>query len=324
MTTTEKIKPTKKVVAGLDLNKLIKNAQESYGKKEGGLAKALSTGDCISRPTDDDDFIRWTFGDHWETLTHLKGLPFGRIVQLSGKPDSGKSSHAMAFMKAAQDQNVLCIIWDAERKFSAARFDNHMKGDSSSLLLVDTNSIIDGARGVAELVNAAKEQDPEVKILIVWDSVGASLNRSENSDETEDMSLQPGMNAREVSWAIKKFNKLINRYRNRETGKESIAVLVVNQTYANIGSVGQTEKGGSELYYLSSLIIQLSRKGDLTHIRGGERYKFGITSRAKVKKNHLFAGDESVAEMDVVVGADGIHLAKDVKNFNDLKSDDED
>lgn len=43
-------------------------------------------------------------GDHWKALTNLKGLPFGRIIQISGKPDSGKSTHAMAFMKFAQDQ----------------------------------------------------------------------------------------------------------------------------------------------------------------------------------------------------------------------------
>src|ERR1019366_511685 len=107
----------------------------------------------------------------WQQLTGLKGLPFGRMVEISGKPDSGKSTHAQGFMKDAQDQGVLVILWDSERKFSRKRFDEKIGGKSDSLLVVNTNKIIDGARAVAHFVNAAKEMNPNIKVLIVWDSV---------------------------------------------------------------------------------------------------------------------------------------------------------
>lgn len=223
-------------------------------------------------------------------MTNLKGLPFGRIIQISGKPDSGKSTHAMAFMKFAQDQGHLVILWDSERKFSARRFDEKIGGESDKLLVIDTNKIIDGAKAVAQLVHAAKEMQPDIKILIVWDSVGASLNSQEDNEDDEDFSKQPGVSAKENSYAIKKFNKLSNKYTNKETGEETIATLVINQTYASIGMGApiQIEKGGGELYYLSSIIIQLSRKQDLNRVKNGDKYKYGIVSRAKVKKNHLF------------------------------------
>lgn len=317
-------KKTAKKIAGLDISKLIKSARDSYGKKEQGLANQLCTGTSISRPSSDDDFVLWSKGDHWKTLTHLRGLPFGRIVQISGRPDSGKSTHAMAFMKEAQDQDCLVILWDAERKFSAKRFDTHIGGTSENILIVDTNNIIEGAKGVAQLIHAAKEQDETVKVLIVWDSVGASMNSTEDKEEDEDHSKQPGVTAKEITWAIKKFNKLINRYRSRETGKETVAVLAINQSYANIGSVGYKNKGGGELEYLSSLIIELSRKGNLTHTRDGEKYKYGIVTRARVSKNHLFDGNESIAEMNLVVSAAGIQLEKDVKSSADISGwDDE-
>lgn len=304
--------------AGIDINKLIKKAQEAYGKKENGLAQQLSSGSSIIRPSKDSDFVLWTKGTHWQALTGLRGIPFGRIVQISGKPDSGKSTHAAVFMKEAQDQGILVILWDSEKKFSKSRFAK-MGGDPDKLLTVNTNAIIEGAKGVAHFVNAAKEMDPTAKVLIVWDSVGASVNATEDNEENEDYSKQPGVTAKEVAFAIRKFNKLQNKYVNMESGEETVATLVINQTYANIGSVGQTEKGGSELYYLSSIVVQLGRKGDLTRIRQGEKYKYGIVSRAKVKKNHLFDGDECIAEMDIVVSADGILLAKDVKSFDDIK-----
>lgn len=317
--TVEKTKAVKKIsVSGIDIEKLVKRAQDSYEKKEAGLAQQLSTGKTITQSEEDKDYVVWKGGDHWQKLTHLKGIPFGRIVEISGKPDSGKSTHAAAFMKDAQDQECLVVLWDSERKFSRKRFDDRIGGNSDNLLVVNTNKIIDGAKAVAHFVNAAKEMNPDIKILIVWDSVGASLNSTEDRDD-EDYSQQPGVTAKENAYAIRKFNKLINKFMDKVTGEHTVAVLVINQTYANIGSVGQTEKGGGEIYYLSSVIIQLSRKGDLNRVKGGEKYKYGITTRAKVKKNHLFDGDECIAEMDLVVSADGIHLAKDVKNFDDIK-----
>lgn len=304
----------------IDIDKLIKKAQDSYSKKDKGLAKQLSTGKTIIRPSGDKDYVVWSKGDHWKALTNLKGLPFGRIIQISGKPDSGKSTHALGFMKFAQDQGVLVILWDSERKFSPSRFDKKMGGESDKLLVVDTAKIIDGAKAVAQLVHAAKEMDPDIKILIVWDSVGASLNSKEDKEDDEDFSQQPGVSAREISYAIKKFNKLANKYMNKETGEETISTLVINQTYASIGMGApvQIEKGGGELYYLSSIIIQLSRKKDLNRVKGGNKLKYGIVSRAKVKKNHLFDGDECISELDLVISADGVSLAQDVKQDKDV------
>lgn len=322
---TQEIKLEHQVSLNIDIDKLVKKAQDSYSKKEGGLAKQLSTGKSLFNSTDDKDFIVWTKGAHWQMLTHLKGLPFGRIVQISGKSDSGKSSHAMAFMRDAQEQGVLVILWDAERKFQTSRYDTKIGGDSSKLVLVRSNNISDGSKAVAHFVNAAKEINPDIKILILWDSVGATLNSTEDKEDSEDYSQQPGVSAKETSGAIHKFNKLMNKYMNKETGEESIACLIINQTYVSIGmgAPSQIEKGGGTLYYLSSVIIQLSRKQDLTRVKDGEKYKYGIVSRAKVKKNHLFDGDECISEMELVISADGVRLAKDVKGFADIQGWDE-
>ncbi len=304
----------------ININSIIAKAQAAYGKKETGLAQQLASGSTISRPKDESDFVVWTRGTHWRSLTGLHGLPYGRIVQIAGKPDSGKSTHASVFMKEAQDQNVVVVLWDSEKKFSKVRFEK-MGGQPDELLTVNTNNIINGIKGVAHFVHAIKEADPEQKILVVWDSVGGSVNSSEDNEENEDYSKQPGISAKETSFAVRKLNKLINQYIDKENGKDSIAVLLINQTYSSIGmgAPTQIEKGGVEVTYLSSLILQLSRKGDLTRTKAGEKYKYGIVSRAKVRKNHLGEDMETIAEMDIVVSADGIQLAKDVKSHSDIK-----
>jgi ABC-type dipeptide/oligopeptide/nickel transport system ATPase subunit len=63
----------------------------------------------------------------------------------------------------------------------------------------------------------------------------------------------------------------------------------------------------------------MTRKKDLTRVKGGDKFKYGILSRAKVKKNHLFDGDECISELDVAVSAEGIQLADDIKSFEDIK-----
>jgi RecA/RadA recombinase len=318
----EIVKTETKKSFSLDINKLVKKAQESYGKNETGLSKQLATGISLIRPSKDEDFVLWTSNDFWRSLTHLKGLPFNRIVMIAGKPDSGKSSCAAQFMVEAQKQGHLVICWDSEQKFNPARFAK-LGGDPESLLIVDTNNILNGCKAVAHLVDSAKEEYPDVKILICWDSVGASVNSSEDSSETEDYSKQPGISAKECSFAIRKFNKLANKYIDRKTGSGTIATLIINQVYQIIGSVGQKTKGGEELIYLSSLIVSLSRKQDLTRTKNGEKYKFGIVSRAKVVKNHLGDDQETIAEMDIVVSAGGIQLAKEVKGYTDVQGWDE-
>lgn len=314
-------KETKKQTSIFDINAIVKKAQESYQKKDLGLAKQISTGKTIARPSEDKDFIVWTKNDFWQSLTGLRGLPYGKIVQIAGKPDSGKSSCAANFMKMAQDQGTLVILWDSEQKFSPLRFDSKIGGKSDQLLVVNHNGIIEGCKAVSFLVHAAKEINPNVKILIVWDSVGACVNSSEDKSDDENFSQQPGISAKENSFAIKKFNKLASRYMNKETGEQSVSTLVINQVYQTIGfgiSVA-VEKGGQEITYLSSLIVQLSRKKDLMKVKGGKKYKYGIVTRAKVKKNHLFDGDDCIAEMDLAVSADGIALADEVKKDSDIK-----
>jgi len=62
----------------------------------------------------------------------------------------------------------------------------------------------------------------------------------------------------------------------------------------------------------------------LARTKAGEKYKYGIVTRAKVKKNHLVEGDETIAELDLVISASGVHLAKDIKSHKDLEWNNDD
>lgn len=317
---------TKKNTKKVDINELVKKAAGRFDKKKANIAARMRRGDEITLSQDPEDYICSSDIDKfWKPLTGILGIPFGRIVQIAGKPDSGKSTAAMLTMKAAQEQGVTVALWDAEGKFDSVRYRDRMGGDPSEIPVAPSRNILEGVQQVVAYVKALKEMDPDHKVLIVWDSVGASINSAED-EENDDYSKQPGVTAKEVSWGIRRFNQLIEKFRDKN-GNYTVAVLCINQVYANIGSVGFKQKGGSELEYLSSLILEMSRKATLTRTRNKQKIKYGITTVARVKKNHLFGGDDCVAEMDLVVSASGIELANEIKkkapDVEGLDEDDE-
>lgn len=314
---TEKVKETKATTIKIDTSAILKEIQSAFKGADKGLGTNVSTGRGISRPVKDSDFVIYE-GNHWQKLTDIKGLPFGKISQIAGRPDSGKSSHAMAFMKSAQDQGVVVIFWDTEGKFSPNRFEKFFKGDPDNMFVVPSRMILQGGDQLEATVDAIMKVHPDKKILIVWDSVGGALSASEDEKDFRE-SVQMAQAAKENGKVVRGIIRMMEKYKDHATNEEKIAALLINQTYANIGAPGQKESGGQKVEYFSSLILQLTRKKDLTKVKGGIKYKIGIVTRAKVKKNHLFDAEDSVAELDLLVTAGGIRLASEAK----LKGTDE-
>jgi RecA/RadA recombinase len=306
----------------LNIAEIVEKAKGRFSKKNSSIAARMKTGDQIILSSNPEDYISSPETDEfWKPLTGLLGLAFGRIFQIAGKPDSGKSTAAMMFMKAAQDRGYLVNLWDVEGKFDSMRYRDRIGGKPEDILVAPSRNIIEGVKQVAAYVKTIKEMDRSQKILIVWDSVGGSLNSAED-EENDDFSKQPGVTAREVSWGIRRFNQLIERYRD-DDGNYTIAVLCINQVYANIGSVGTKQKGGLELEFLSSLILEMSRKGSLTKVRKGQKIRYGIKTVARVRKNHLFGGEDCIAELDLIVSAGGIVLAQKVNDVDNLEDESE-
>lgn len=301
------VKNTAKVDLSSILGSIVSGARESFKKGEKGLGLQIISGDNMSKPSKDSDFVFWK-NSPWELCTSIIGCPFGKVIQISGRPDSGKSTHAMQFMKLAQDQGHLVILWDAEQKFSTKRFDEHFKGSSKDLLVVTNKMISEGADCVEALVHSAMKELPDKKIFIVWDSVGGSLPKSEKGKSKRD-SRQMAEAAKENGAVVRGFVMLMEEYRNKTTNEEKIGCLLINQTYANIGAPGQIESGGQKVAYHSSLIVQLTRVTDLFKTRDKVKRKVGIRTKMRVKKNHLFDGEDTIAQMLLDITAGGIAVS---------------
>lgn len=284
----------------IDINKIVQDVQKLY-QKDKKSTDVISTGSSVKLDYSDNDVIPLSQHNPIRQLFKIPGIPYNKIIQFAGKPDSGKSTVAAETIVAAQKAGAQVVVWDSEDKLDTGRL-ALMGGKPDELLLAKTNEILKGGELIRKFVTAIKSQDKDAKILVVWDSAGGSQSRSHAERELDnEKHAQPGQDAKEIGTVMKMLIALINKY------PDSIAIYIANQTYAKIGFMmkGDAASGGAKLEFHSSGIVFLKRIKVLTKKEKGAEVKYGIITRATVYKNHLSRGKTSVHKMDFTVTADG-------------------
>ena len=296
-----------------DISSIVADVQKLYNKDKKAQGM-ITTGDTIRQIYTEKDGIPVPAGHPLRELVGLPCVPYNKILQISGPPDSGKSTSSGQLMASAQKSNHLVILWDSEDKFDAHRFDKQFGGKSEEVLVVKTNEILQGGEKVRKLAMAIKTKYPTAPILIVWDSVGGSQARGAAERELDsEKHGQPGQDAKENGAVMKMVVGLINKY------PDSIAVVLINQVYAKIGFMqhGNQESGGKKIEFHSSLIIQLKRVKTLTKVVKGLKTKYGILTRATVSKNHLSQSETSLHQLDFEITASGAKVSSEQSEDTD-------
>ena len=302
----------------IDVSKIVTDMQKLYAKDKRAQS-IITTGDSVKASYTEKDGIPLSASHPLRQLSGLPVLPFNKIVQVVGKPDTGKSTFAGELMACAQASGAQVILWDSEDKFDSNRF-KQFDGKPEDVLLIKTNEILKGAELARRFITAVKEQDANAKILFVWDSVGGSQSRSHAERELDnEKHAQPGQDAKENGSVMKMLVALINKY------PDTISVYLANQSYAKIGFMqkGDAAAGGTKIEYHSSLIVMLKRIKVLTKVTKGTTVKYGIISRATVTKNHLSQSATSVHQLDFQISAEGASLIAGGAKDDEDESDDE-
>ena len=258
------------------------------------------SGEAIYHPIKPEEFVigpQW-----WQDMTGCFGLPYGFIVQVAGNTDSGKSSAAIEFMRKAQEQGVVIILADTERKTTKTRL-KQWGVDPSKILLVRGNTLEDMYQGIDDYLATTQEIDPNAKILLIIDSLGNTVSESEAESSIRD-SIQMGRRANVNNRA---FSRLVPRL-----GKK-IAMLVINQTYDNMGSPGKTNKGGKNKDFYCAITFQTSRIGWLEGQVKGEKVRKGAKVKWNVYKNHLIDNDKLLGkQFEIDITGAGMALKGEV------------
>lgn len=256
------------------ISKIIANINKNRGSK---IAIDLTKEDLLQVDS-------WIEMPEWFTACAGwgKGVPCGHITQIVGKSDTGKTTVVMDMMIKCQEQGGVCFIIDSESKFPTKRF-TKMGGDITRVIPLKSDTLEEAWDNFGEVVNQVellRKSSPDMPIMVVWDSIAASVPNAMAEADAADhhVAIQAKINNKQVI----KFRQQIRKY--------NIAAVLINHTYLTMPKFGipvETPKGGEELYFQSTLILKTQRVGSITRERNGRKEIIGLTTKLRPFKSHV-------------------------------------
>ena len=210
------------------------------------------------------------------------GLPVGRITEITGLEQSGKSLVSAHLLAETQKLGGLAVLIDTENAVSR-EFLEAIGVDTTKLLYVAAETVEQCFEYTETIIEKVRTSSKDKYVTIVVDSVAAASTEKEmEADYGKDGYATD--KAIIISKAMRKITNLI--------GRQKITLVFTNQLRQKMNAMPfsdpWTTSGGKAIAFHASVRLRLKSMGTIKAKDGsGNERIVGIKVRAQVIKNRL-------------------------------------
>src|SRR6056300_314504 len=208
------------------------------------------------------------------------GLPVGRITEITGLEQSGKSLVSAHLLAETQKQGGVAIHIDTETAVSR-EFLEAIGVDVAKLLYVSADSVEQIFEFTETIIEKVRTTQKDKLVTIVVDSVAAASTKNElAADYGKDGYATD--KAIIISKAMRKITNLI--------GRQKITLVFTNQLRQKMNAMfgdPWTTSGGKALAFHASVRLRLKNMGQIKQKVNGKDKTIGMKVRCQVIKNRM-------------------------------------
>ena len=208
------------------------------------------------------------------------GLPVGRITEVTGLEQSGKSLVSAHLLAETQKQGGVAVLIDTETAVSR-EFLEAIGVDVAKLLYVSADSVEQIFEFTETIIEKVRTTQKDKLVTIVVDSVAAASTKNElAADYGKDGYATD--KAIIISKAMRKITNLI--------GRQKITLVFTNQLRQKMNAMfgdPWTTSGGKALAFHASVRLRLKNMGQIKQKVNGTDKTIGMKVRCQVIKNRM-------------------------------------
>jgi recombination protein RecA len=209
------------------------------------------------------------------------GFPVGRVSEITGLEQSGKSLLAAHALLNTQKKGGLAVYIDTENAI-ATEYLSAIGLNLKDMLYIPLETVEDIFETVDVIIDKVRSSDKDRLVTIVVDSIAGASTKTEMAADF-DKDGYATAKALIISKAMRKITNLI--------GRERICLIITNQLRQKLNAPAfsdpWTTPGGKGIPFHASVRLRLSSIGAIKAKREGRDEIVGSRVKAKLVKNRV-------------------------------------